>query len=74
VPRPPPASPPVAITHAVTEQTDRLRLQVAAAARRVGVAPSTLRTWDRRYGIGPTDHTAATPPTTWPASISCTAP
>jgi len=30
---------------------------VAAAARRVGVAPSTLRTWDRRYGIGPTDHT-----------------
>jgi hypothetical protein len=29
---------------------------VAAAARRVGVAPSTLRTWDRRYGIGPTDH------------------
>ncbi len=57
MPRPPPASPPVAITHAVTEQTDRLRLQVAAAARRVGVAPSTLRTWDRRYGIGPTDHT-----------------
>ena len=40
-----------------TEQTDRPRLQVAAAARRVGVAPSTLRTWDRRYGIGPTDHT-----------------
>ena len=30
---------------------------MAAAARRVGVAPSTLRTWDRRYGIGPTDHT-----------------
>jgi hypothetical protein len=57
VPRPPPASPPVAITHAATEQTDRLRLQVSAAARRVGVAPSTLRTWDRRYGIGPTDHT-----------------
>jgi len=57
VPRLPPASPPVAITQPVTEQTDRLRLQVAAAARRVGVAPSTLRTWDRRYGIGPTDHT-----------------
>ena len=31
------------------------RLHVAAAARRLGVAPSTLRTWDRRYGIGPTD-------------------
>jgi DNA-binding transcriptional MerR regulator len=26
---------------------------VGAVARRLGVAPSTLRTWDRRYGIGP---------------------
>src|SRR5690606_31039537 len=25
-------------------------------ARRLGVAPATLRTWDRRYGIGPSDH------------------
>ncbi|GAA1188181.1 MerR family transcriptional regulator [Pseudonocardia alaniniphila] len=32
-------------------------LSVAAAARRLGVAPATLRTWDRRYGIGPTEHT-----------------
>jgi MerR family transcriptional regulator, light-induced transcriptional regulator len=31
-------------------------LTVAAAARRLGVAPGTLRTWDRRYGIGPGDH------------------
>jgi DNA-binding transcriptional MerR regulator len=31
-------------------------LSVAAAARRLGIAPATLRTWDRRYGIGPTDH------------------
>jgi methanogenic corrinoid protein MtbC1 len=30
---------------------------VAAAARRLGVAPATLRTWARRYGIGPTEHT-----------------
>jgi DNA-binding transcriptional MerR regulator len=29
---------------------------VAAVARRLGVAPATLRTWDRRYGLGPTDH------------------
>ncbi len=29
---------------------------VAAVARRIGVAPGTLRTWSRRYGIGPTDH------------------
>ncbi|MFC5182462.1 MerR family transcriptional regulator [Actinomadura harenae] len=28
-------------------------LGVGAVARRLGVAPSTLRTWDRRYGIGP---------------------
>lgn len=32
-------------------------LPVAAVARRLGVAPATLRTWDRRYGIGPRDHT-----------------
>ena len=30
---------------------------MAAAARRLGVAPATLRTWARRYGIGPTAHT-----------------
>jgi transposase-like protein len=35
---------------------DLLRLTVSAAARRLGVAPSTLRTWDRRYGIGPSEH------------------
>lgn len=32
-------------------------LSVAAVARRLGVAPATLRTWDRRYGLGPTGHT-----------------
>ncbi len=31
-------------------------LTVAAVARRLGIAPATLRTWDRRYGLGPTDH------------------
>jgi transposase-like protein len=31
-------------------------LGVAAAARRLGIAPATLRTWDRRYGLGPSDH------------------
>ena len=25
-------------------------------ARRIGVAPATLRTWDRRYGLGPSAH------------------
>jgi DNA-binding transcriptional MerR regulator len=28
-------------------------LTVAAVARRLGIAAPTLRTWDRRYGIGP---------------------
>jgi DNA-binding transcriptional MerR regulator len=32
------------------------KLSVAAVARRIGVAPATLRTWDRRYGLGPSEH------------------
>ena len=31
------------------------RLTVAAVARRLGISPGTLRTWDRRYGLGPTE-------------------
>lgn len=33
-------------------------LTVSAVARRLGVAPATLRTWDRRYGLGPSTHEA----------------
>ena len=33
-------------------------LTVSAVARRLGVAPATLRTWDRRYGLGPSGHQA----------------
>ncbi|WP_244666273.1 MerR family transcriptional regulator [Myceligenerans indicum] len=33
-------------------------LAVAAVAKRLGVAPATLRTWDRRYGLGPSGRTA----------------
>lgn len=33
-------------------------LTVAAVSRRLGVAPATLRTWDRRYGLGPSTHHA----------------
>lgn len=35
-------------------------LTVAAVARKLGVAPSTLRTWDRRYGLGPSQHRVGT--------------
>lgn len=35
-----------------------LHLTVSAVARRLGVAPATLRTWDRRYGIGPNQHSS----------------
>ncbi|MEV3871901.1 MerR family transcriptional regulator [Streptomyces sp. NPDC049906] len=31
-------------------------LTTGAVARRLGVAPTTLRSWDRRYGLGPAHH------------------
>lgn len=31
---------------------------MAAVARRLGIAPATLRTWDRRYCLGPSVHQA----------------
>src|SRR5699024_2844712 len=37
---------------------DGIRLTVAAVAARLGVAASTLRTWERRYGLGPSARTA----------------
>jgi MerR family transcriptional regulator, light-induced transcriptional regulator len=35
-------------------------LTVASVARRLGVSPTTLRTWDRRHGLGPSQHQAGT--------------
>ncbi|MFJ9060465.1 MerR family transcriptional regulator [Streptomyces sp. NPDC102409] len=35
-------------------------LTTGAVARRFGVAPTTLRSWDRRYGIGPAAHEGGT--------------
>jgi hypothetical protein len=45
-------------------------LSVAAVARRLGVAPATLRTWDRRYGVGPSDHTTGRHRRYGPADIA----
>lgn len=36
----------------------RPTLRVSAVAERLGVAAATLRTWDRRYGLGPSEHAA----------------
>ena len=51
------------------------RYTVAAVARRLGVAPSTLRTWDRRYGLAPaltpSVSTGASPRRTSPGCRSC---
>ncbi len=35
-------------------------LTVATVARRLGISPTTLRTWDRRHGLGPSEHRAGT--------------
>src|ERR1700719_4006767 len=40
------------ISHTRKVMTDTVGFSVGAVARRLGVAPSTLRTWNRRYGIG----------------------
>lgn len=38
--------------------TPEAQWTVGAVARRLGLAPATLRTWDRRYGLGPSQHRA----------------
>ena len=37
---------------------DGPRYTVSAVAHQLGVAPATLRTWARRYGLGPSEHAA----------------
>ncbi|MEU0689898.1 MerR family transcriptional regulator [Streptomyces uncialis] len=45
-------------------------LTTGAVARRLGVAPTTLRSWDRRYGIGPVHHEGAKHRRWTPADIA----
>lgn len=40
------------------QPTPEVAMTVATVARRLGVAPATLRTWDRRYGLGPSHRSA----------------
>ena len=58
---PEPAAPVLSTAHEQPHPGDGVltepALSVAALARRLGVAPATLRTWDRRYGVGPSGHT-----------------
>lgn len=49
---------PGSVVNAGPSEPPPATLTVAAVARRLGVAPPTLRTWDRRYGLGPSAHTA----------------
>ena len=46
------------------------RLTVSAVARRLGIAPATLRTWDRRYGVGPSEHTSGSHRRYGPADLA----
>ncbi len=46
------------------------RLTVAGVAQRLGIAPATLRTWDRRYGIGPTEHASGSHRRYSPADVA----
>src|SRR3954449_10227971 len=47
-----------------------IALPVAAVSRRLGVAPATLRTWDRRYGLGPSSHEAGSHRRYTPADVA----
>ncbi len=55
-----PSAPDVASAKPVelAEQREKPGVAVAVVARRLGVAPATLRTWDRRYGLGPSERSA----------------
>jgi DNA-binding transcriptional MerR regulator len=45
-------------------------LTVGAVARRLGVAPATLRAWERRYGLGPSERTSGAHRRYTPADVA----
>lgn len=49
---------PASAPQAPQRSSEDATLTVAAVSRLLGVAPATLRTWDRRYGLGPSAHHA----------------
>jgi MerR family transcriptional regulator, light-induced transcriptional regulator len=51
------ASPGVTDEQVGTDREPSVALSVAGAARGLGVAPGTLRSWERRYGLAPSLHT-----------------
>ncbi|MGQ0839098.1 MerR family transcriptional regulator [Actinokineospora sp.] len=61
---------PGSATAGVPPAGDEPTLPVAAVARRLGIAPATLRTWDRRYGVGPSGHTTGSHRRYGPADIA----
>lgn len=42
----------------LTTHLAQVPLTITATAHRLGISPSTLRTWERRYGLGPQDREA----------------
>lgn len=45
-------------------------LTVTAVSMRLGISPSTLRTWERRYGLGPGERTAGSHRRYQPADVA----
>lgn len=50
---PPPPPPPPAVPAGPPPDVPAAALSTGAVARRLGVSPTTLRSWERRYAIGP---------------------
>lgn len=58
---------------AQSAHTDRSRT-MSSVSDELGVSPSTLRTWERRYGLGPAQREAGHAAATSPRTLSACAP